>query len=246
MIIVSIPVTGLGLYSGYRGDEWFKRRIELFHKYTLQSLLKQTEQDFTIWLQFRPEEKDNPLIKTINIPHKHIMTFHGICIWDDRKHNEEDGLLNRLKDTIPELNIGKEDVKLINLGSDDMYSREVIASVKAHPFEHHSVLTHRLGWVYSENTDQLAEWNPTTHPPFYCLMINNETFTDPQKHFEIIEGIKSHEFVTIEFEERRMPDRRYCVVTHNANISTTYKHPFRGNEIYDEDSKLSILKNFHL
>lgn len=244
MIIISIPVTGLGLFNGYRGDEWFKRRIELYHKYTLKSLEKQTDQDFIIWLQFRPEEKDNPLVQTIK-KDKTIMTFGGICISDDRKENEEVGLLNRLKTSIPALKeiVGNEDVKLINVASDDMYSEEVVASVKEQPFEEGVALTHRLGYIYNTN-DQLAEWNPTTHPPFHTIMYKNETFLDPDKHFNFIKNYKSHEFIPVVFKERRMPDRRYMVLVHNANISTAWSHPFRGQEIYSESEKNKILTKF--
>lgn len=248
LILISISFTGLGLENGYRGDAWFKRRIELYNKYTFQSLKKQTNQDFIIWLQFRPEEKENPLIKNIDTSHKTIMTFNGICIWDDKKENEEKGLLKRLDKSLFELRdvVGDNDVKLVRLDSDDMYSKEVIESIKNEPFEHKRALTHRNGWIYSYTTDQLAEWNPATNPPFYCLMIDNKTFLDPEKHFETIKGIKSHEYVIKEFNEKRMPDRRYCVVVHNANISTIFRHPFRGAEIWDEETKLNILKDYHL
>ena len=183
MIIIHIPFTGLGKFNGYRGNDWFKRRIELFHQYTLKSLLKQTEQDFLIWCSFRPEEKDNPLIKTIKIPHKHIFTFGGIPIWDDTKENEEQGLLERLKTTLPE--ISDEDVRLVNIASDDMYSEEVIASIKSQPFEEGTALTHRLGYVYGTD-DRLAEWNPITHPPFYVIMYPNKKFSDPVEHYKYI------------------------------------------------------------
>lgn len=244
MIIISIPFSGLGLFNGYRGDDWFKRRIELFHKYTLKSLLNQTEQDFIIWLQFRPEEKNNPLIKTFNIPHKHIMTFYGVCIWDDKKDNEEQGLLNRLKATLLELKdiIGKQNVKLVNLGSDDMYSKEVMESIKAQPFKERTALTHRLGWIYSDTEDRLANWNPTTHPPFHTIMFSNKSFLDPVEHYKF--KYQSHEYIPELFNEVRMPDRRYCVVVHDQNISTIFQHPFKGKEFYDEGTKLLILNNF--
>jgi hypothetical protein len=245
MIIVSVPFTGLGLFNGYRGDEWFKRRIELFHKYTLKSLLKQTDRDFVIWLQFRPEERYNKIINDIIIPCKHIMTFGGICIWDDRKEKEGEGLKNRLSVTLPFLKelVGKEDVKLVNIASDDMYSEEVIKSVKEHPFEEGTALTHRLGYIYSTD-DRLAEWNPTTHPPFHTIMYKNETFLNPQKHFDFIKEYKSHEFIPEIFKEARMPDRRYMVLVHNANISTQWSHPFRGQEIYSETEKNIIKSKF--
>jgi len=245
MIIFSIPFTGLGLMNGYRGDNWFRRRIELFHKYTLQSLLKQTEQDFVIWLQFRPEEKDNPLIKTIKIPHRRIMTFNGICIWDDKKENSKQALLDSLTALLPELKeiVGKEDVKLINIASDDMYSDEVVASVKEQPFKARTALTHQLGYVYSIS-DRLAEWNPTTNPPFYTLMYPNEDFLNPEKHYKFLEGFRSHEDIVKVFNPIRMPDRRYCVLVHDTNISTIWEHPFRGQEIYNETDKNKILTKF--
>ena len=243
MIIVSIPFSGLGLFDGYRGDGWLKYRIELFHKYTLKSLLKQTEQDFLIWLQFRPEEKNNPLIKTIKIPHRHIMTFEGIGIWDDRKENEGQRLLDRLTKSLPKLDIGTEDVKLVNIASDDMYSEEVIASIKEQPFEEGTVLTHRLGYIYTIS-DRLAEWNPETHPPFHTIMFSNETFSNPQKHFDFIRRCKSHELIPEIFKEVRMPDRRYMVLVHNANISTNWVHHFRGKEVFYKTEKEKILSKF--
>lgn len=243
-IIVSCPFTGLGLFNGYRGDEWFKRRIELYNKYTLQSLKKQTNQDFIIWLQFRKEEKENPLVKDIDISHKTVMTFGGICIWDDRKENEEEGLLERLSESLTSFKeIVNEPVRLVNLASDDMYSEEVLQSVAEEPFQHGVALTHRKGYVYSTD-DRLAEWNPTTHPPFHTIMYDKEVFLDPQKHFDFIKGYKSHEFVPEVFRERKMPDRRFMVLTHNANISTQWSHPFRQNEIYSESEKNKILTKF--
>lgn len=250
MIIVSIPFTGLGLFNGYRGDEWFKRRIELFHKYTLHSLKKQTNQNFIIWCQFRPEERDNPLLQKLidsrigcNI--EYVFTFGGICIWDDRKENEEQGLLNRLKITLPGLEkiVGKEDVKLINLASDDMYSDEVVESVFNAPFAPRTALTHQLGYIYSTD-DRLAEWNPTTNPPFYTLMYTNEDFLNPEKHYKFLEGFHSHEDIVKVFNPVRMPDRRYMVLVHNANISTQWSHPFRGQEIYSQSEKNKILTKF--
>ena len=247
-IICSIPFTGLGLFDGYRGDDWFKYRIELFHKYTLKSLLNQTDKNFIIWLQFRKEEKNNPLIKTIKISHKHIMTFGGITIWDDKKENEEEGLLNRLKDTLPKLKeiVGKEDVKLINVASDDMYSSEVVESINKEKFEEGTALTHRNGFVYSHDTDRLAEWKPETNPPFYCLMYKNKTFLDPQKHFNFIKPARSHEYFARVFKEKRMPDWRYCVLTHSGNISTIFEHPFTGAEFYYEDIKNNIKNKFNI
>ena len=212
----------------------------------MKSLLNQTDKDFVIWLQFRPEEETNPLIKTFNIPHEHIFTFNGIGIWDDKKENEEQGLLSRLQATLPKLKeiVKDNDVKLVNVGSDDMYSSEVIESVNKEPFEEGVALTHRNGYVYNHHTDRLAEWKPETNPPFYTLMYKNETFLNPEKHYEFIKGARSHEYFVKVFKERRMPDWRYCVLTHRGNISTIFEHPFKGQEFYNERDKNLILKRF--
>jgi len=241
--IVSIPFTGLGKPE-YRGDDWFKYRIELFHQYTLKSLLNQTDKDFIIWLQFREEERDNPLIETMYIPHKHIFTFNGIVLWDDKKENEHKGLLDRLEKTLPELEeiIGDRDVKMLNVASDDMYSSEVIDSINKEKFKNGRVLTHKHGYVYSHTEDRLAEWLPRTNPPFYCLMMDNKTFLNPKEHFKRLSKMKSHEDVIVAFKEKEMPDGRYCVLTHNGNISTFFDHPFSREEVYYEDTK-KIIKN---
>ena len=59
--IVMIPFTGVGLYGGYRGDDWFRERVEIFKKYTLKSLQQQTDKKFLLWLTFRREEYFNSI-----------------------------------------------------------------------------------------------------------------------------------------------------------------------------------------
>lgn len=87
--IIMVPMTGVGVNRGFKSDEWFKYRIELFKKYTLKSLSKQSVQNFIVWLTFRPEEENHPYIKdlidTINeykVPT--IITFHGLMYADDK------------------------------------------------------------------------------------------------------------------------------------------------------------------
>ena len=86
--IIHIPMTGVGIW-GSRGDEWLRHRIEIFKKYTLQSLIKQTNRQFLIWITFRPEEEKHLLIQELGnyleeIKMPTIMTFHGLPYWDDK------------------------------------------------------------------------------------------------------------------------------------------------------------------
>lgn len=89
--LIYIPFTGVGLI-GYRGDEWFKDRIEVFKNYTLKSLQAQTNKNFVMWLSFRPEEENNPITADLARYFKkmgigYIMTFDGLMYWDDKFTN---------------------------------------------------------------------------------------------------------------------------------------------------------------
>lgn len=87
--IVITPMTGVGINRGFKGEKWFKDRIEIFKKYTLQSLINQSNRAFLLWLTFRPQEENHPLVKELEQYLKEkkvstIMTFHGLMWWDDK------------------------------------------------------------------------------------------------------------------------------------------------------------------
>lgn len=87
--IVYSPFTGVGLKNGYRGGEWFRERIEIFKKYTLPSLLNQSNKNFIHWMSFRSQERNHPLVKELadylsKLPYSFIMTFDGLMYHDDK------------------------------------------------------------------------------------------------------------------------------------------------------------------
>ena len=63
--LIAIPFSGVGLHGGFRGDTWFRHRIDIFKNHTLKSLKNQSNKDFTLWLWMRPEEKNNPLTREL-------------------------------------------------------------------------------------------------------------------------------------------------------------------------------------
>lgn len=90
--LIRIAWTGVGLHSGFRGDDWYAHRIEVFKNYTLKSLANQSNKDFAIWCTFRAEERNNPLTQTIReaieatgVPY--VFTFHGLPYIDDKFSN---------------------------------------------------------------------------------------------------------------------------------------------------------------
>lgn len=87
--LIYIPWTGVGVKGGFRGDSWYKHRIEIFKNYTLKSLANQSNRDFTLWCSFRPEEEINPLTREIWLAIeaaglKTVFTFNGLMYVDDK------------------------------------------------------------------------------------------------------------------------------------------------------------------
>lgn len=125
-----VPFTGLGLFNGYRGDEWLKNRLEIFNEYVLPSLLNQ--KDFYLWICWRPEEKTNPIVREFQKTLEGINnlsvihTFGGIPFYDDKYAEEtaQERLLKTLKMSLPELKniVGDADEVTVQIQpSDDMY-----------------------------------------------------------------------------------------------------------------------------
>lgn len=245
-----VPFTGLGLNNGYRGDNWFAYRIGIFKKFVIPSLLNQTEKDFTLWLCFREEERNNPLTKKLYkdlnaTGLKFIFTFGGIPIWDDKYKN--DNLLHRLKVILPQLKLiynGEKYIYETCQPSDDFYHKKEVEEIQQQIYKERRILTHGRGYVFNNKTQRLADWNPTTiNPPFYTIMYPAKTFLDPQKHFDYMRNSKSHEDVIWLFNHIKMPDYRYCVLIHGNQISTSWYHPYREGGYSWKDGK-NIMDEF--
>ena len=126
------PMTGLGFYNGYRGDTWLKHRIDIFKSYVIPSLCAQKNNNFYVWMSWRPEERGNKIVEDFQNALTYlrdvevIHTFGGLCFWDDKY---EDSVASvRLKEalarSLPQLeNLTSEaDYVIITIQpSDDMY-----------------------------------------------------------------------------------------------------------------------------
>lgn len=247
--LIMCPFTGLGLHNGYRGDEWFKGRIEVFKNYTLKSLLNQNNKNFIHWLCFRAREEYNPIcrkfirdLKQIK-DYKIVVTYGGIPFWDDKFEN--DNLLERLKVMIPQLKeqIDFQDIQIIYetiLASDDMYSMEMTETIQRQWPGQGKAFGWRKGFILNRSTHQVAEYNPETNPPFYTLCYPKRFFLDPVAHFRYIGNIKSHEYVPDLFNYTELKNRGFCVTVGGDNISTTWSIPYKGRELNEEERKIAL------
>lgn len=252
--LIYIPFTGVGTNMTF-SEEWLKDRIEIFKNYTLKSLLNQTNLNYYIWLSFRPEEKNNPLIKELKDLGL-IITFDGLMYFDDKNEKANESLKERLQLSLNSFSLGKSDfIYLTRIDSDDMFHKDAVQLIQNQEYKHEvykdnivpfKALTLQLGYVYNKDTNEVAEWNPLTNPPFHTIIFPREVFFDAQKHIDGYEGFKSHEDIArlphkVLWRGDNRTDRLYMVLTHNPkmHISTTWEHPFKGKNLSNQ-----VLKDF--
>lgn len=83
--IVYIPFRGVGI--DLRDDEWFEERRGIFNDYTLKSLRGQSNKNFELWLSFRPEDRNNPIVEKLKDDckdFKYTFTYEGLMYHDDK------------------------------------------------------------------------------------------------------------------------------------------------------------------
>lgn len=244
--ILAVPFTGLGLHNGFRGNKWLQARIEIFKRFVVPSLMSQTKREFVIWLCFRPEEKNNFLVKDLKVflskldGLTSVFTFHGIPIYDDKYPDElaRVRLMGSLSNSLPELVNYVGDAEWVYLTcqpSDDLYESGAIQTIQSIEPERKKAMGWKKGYIVDYGTKLIAEYNPETTPPFSTIIFPSKVFLDPVDHFNYIGPYESHEYVPDEFNFSELPGRGFCVGTHGHNISTVFNHPYTGNKIGSED-----------
>lgn len=242
-----MPLTGLGLYNGYRGDAWLINRIRVLRTFVVNSLSNQTNQHFYLWISVRPEDKENPIIHQLKNNLDKIrdlsffVTYGGLCFYDDKLKNGNEVLLNNLKATLPELEERVKEFKevLVTIQpSDDMYLSRSVDQIQNTEFE--KVAGYRQGYIINYASKEVAEYNPETCPPFYTIKFPKEVFINAKQHFEYVKDYVSHEYV--EKDMTILPGRGFVVGTHGANISTTWNIPFKGRLLNKEEKDKVLLE----
>ena len=174
-----VPFTGLGLFNGYRGDQWLRNRIKIFNEFVLPSIKAQGSRDIYLWFCWRLEEKTNPIVKdfitalegTRDILAVH--TFGGIPFYDDKYDDKtaRERLMRALELSLPELkgHVGDLPYVLMTIQpSDDMYlagSNKLVQAKFRELIEQDSSLKKAVGfekgYIMSYNTKEIAEYATT-------------------------------------------------------------------------------------
>ena len=251
---IAIPWTGLGLYGGYRGDRWLRNRIRVFKQFVLPSLLNQTNKNFVVWHAWRREERNNPIVVEFEEYMKlsgleNVFTFSGIYFWDDKYPDKEakERLVTSLHgalQTLVNYTGDSTDVIYTLQPSDDCYISTMVEDTQKFFKENpdYQAVTYTKGLTMDYATGRLAEYNPSTNPPFFSIKFPKEVFIDPFKHMEYTGPFKSHEYIGNKLKLAKEEDERgFIVGIHFDNISTVFDHPYRGDFV-----DISVLKDFGL
>ena len=234
-----VPFTGLGLYNGFRGNRWLKNRIKIFKQFVVPSLEAQTNQNFTIWVSWRREERGNKQVLLLheyllNRFDKVVFTYSGVCFWDDKYEEVEahDRLMMSLHSTAQELvnHVGDVDDVLMTIQpSDDCYRADMVDTMQR-IFKHsdYDGAGYQEGYMMNYQTLDVVTYNPETNPPFFTIRFKKEDFLDPFKHMEHTGPYKSHEYIVDCMKYKRIYKRGFLVGTHGENISTVFDHPYAG------------------
>lgn len=244
-----VPMTGLGLYKGYRGDHWLKNRLRVFKEFTVPALMNQQVKEFIVWMSWRKEEKDNPIvqetIKSLDQLRgmRFVHTFAGCCFYDDkypdhiakvRLKGSLLGSLPTLKEYIPE----DTDYVLVTIQpSDDMFLSHAVKDIQSQEYQENKAIGYTAGYIMRYDTLEISEYNPKTIPPFFTIMFPPEVFIDPKKHFEYIGPYESHEYIKDKLNFTPLEGRGFIVGTHGENISTGYNHSFRGRVLNEQENE---------
>jgi hypothetical protein len=244
------PVTGLGLYGGFRGNRWLRNRVTIFKQFVVPSLLAQSNKDFTLWMGFRPEERNNPHVIELKEwldkqPLKNIFTYGGLCFWDDKYPDNvaKERLSMNLHLTIRDMFDDIGDVDYIYMSvqpSDDCYRYDAVDMMhQALASDTMQAFGFTKGYIMNYQTKEVSEYNPTTNPPFYTIKFPKDIFVDPQKHVSYA-PIKSHEYVANHLKYGVIDERGFLVGVHGENVSTFYNHPFKGKLVDNVLDKFGI------
>lgn len=251
-----VPFTGLGLYGGSRGNRWLRNRIQIFKQFVVPSMIAQTNQNFTVWVSWRREDKGNVyveelqqyLVRTFGSD-RVVFTYSGVCFYDDKYpdgeakarlinavHGAGMTLINYIGDV--------KDVVYTIQPSDDCYHSGMVEEVQTLLKEtDYNAIGYKHGYIMSYPTGEVREYNPQTNPPFFSVRMPKETFIDPFQHVQFT-ALKqnvgkyskgtpypSHEYIGDCLKYLQLPKRGFLVGTHGENISTHFKHPYAGDQV---------------
>lgn len=192
-------------------EEWWRYRLEIFKKFTLASLINQTNKDFYLRFSLR---KNYPLVEELESVLKESEIRYVIS------YDDIPGDIERIVQTIPEF----ENVQYVydtRIDTDDLFHKEVIDEIQKYDFDWRRALVFQKGFCYNCVENKLQHYEAFS-PPNATLMHPKEIYIDIPKRTEYNAGLCSHDQVFGLFNSIIMSENKYMILVHSNNQDTIY------------------------
>lgn len=203
-----IVFTRFDVHSASQLDpDWLEYRLEIFKKYTVESLLNQDVKNFALWVRYAPDffeeaKEFNKYLKTLPFPVFFTTFKHGV-----------DYQTEELYDYVKDVDVVIE----TRIDSDDMYHKTALSEIQEQNFDETDIFIFQDAYVYREDTKQLYHYKGSC-APFYTCVYPREVFIDQKKKKELYPWIPD---VSKSTRKKLLSDDKYLVIAHQKN-STNY------------------------
>jgi hypothetical protein len=195
---------------GIKDDDWLHRRIELFQKYTLESLRSQTYKNFKIWIC---------CAEGIQEPMKPLQEVLTDAIFTYGEHFTN-GMSRQERAKMTDC----DRVAIMRIDSDDVYRYSAIQTVREYMSnlkvtDEPQVLLYQVGYLYDINDQRLGIYRKNSSP-FHTLMFAVPDFMSPSRYAPKFCG--DHSMVAERYKFHVLPQKQFCVLIHGDNFSSTF------------------------
>lgn len=228
-IILRIPFNDSNYLNGKNlTKEWIEYRLRISMKYTIDSLKKQTNQDFIAIFRFVAETED--IIKEALSKYESLPANIRFI-----KHTETEDFINQ------EITNGDYDyLFLVRLDSDDLYHKDYIEKLHRYqPKEGTQFLINQKGFIYDDETKRLAHWEQAS-PPFFVWVYPVQDYLAGIRYYT-----PGGHVSVIQFPHEVLDENNFMVVHHNQNTVTKFdESPFLTGHIKDQNVISKIMNEF--
>lgn len=224
-------------WEGIDESGWLEHRLELFKKYTLPSILNQTNRDFITWIWWRSEEEGEELIKEWeallqSVGLDFVFTFHT---------GEALENCNALKERVE----NAEYLYVTRCDTDDLLHQDFMDLIQCHNAIPRRAILPDRGYVWDIRTDKFRE-HEWTSPPFFTIIYPTSLFFDNEARSEYAPYTQHGEVRTkmLSIVIRR---RLYIHTIHDKNaLAQEIDHYAKGKKGIASEERGNILKQFGL
>lgn len=205
---------------------WIEKRINIFMRFTLNSLKAQTNQNYLALIKYEDKSKDiidNVLSKYSKLP-------DNICFISKSKYEKK--VIEKAK--------GFEYLYLVRLDSDDMYHKSFIQQL--YDYKHDistEAIINQNGYIYDSIKKQMARF-PQKSPNYYTLVYKVDDYIAGKRY--VIPGGHPNVIKLLNHEVIKKPN--YIRLVHTTNDSSTFRLANHRNIINDKNKIKGILNNF--